>query len=43
MNFLYKREKDKIIYLDDLGLEAEKSNLDSSIFDKFKKDIEMKY
>jgi hypothetical protein len=36
MNFLYKKEKDKIIYLDDLGLEVEKNNLDFSIYDKFK-------
>jgi len=35
MNFLYKQEKDKIIYLNDLWLESEKSNLDISIYNKF--------
>jgi hypothetical protein len=35
MNFLYKKEKNNIKYLDELGLEIENSNLDFSIYDKF--------
>jgi hypothetical protein len=35
MDFLYKKEENKIIYLDELGLEKSNSNLDFSIYKKF--------
>jgi len=35
MNFLYKKENNKIIYINDLAEEIENKNLDLSIYEKF--------